>query len=243
MVSPYVLAVLGEKAVKLAGEGEGLVGLAALRVSVLALTGRAVDLGASLGSLASAGSLPAGRARRGVRCVDVPRQIPSSRSGIDGNLTYCAALCQVVWFATEMAVKAQATGYASKMGDTRLRIPVRLTIMEPAEIGRRIRTARAWAGISQDELGELLEVSEATIRRMEQGLKIPRSSDISYICQVCGVRRDFFTDDDPGLANLAEEAARAAEGAARRSRSSSRRRPSRGRGAKGNPAGSSERLP
>lgn len=232
------------------GQSVGLV-RACLRPGPLALAGRRLNfppdfpgpghVASSLPTLASSSVSTRSRGASALIRVDALRQALSrSLSGIDGNLTYCAEVCQVVRFATEMTVKTQATGYPHQVDENRLRIPVRLTIMEPAEIGRRIRTARAWAGLSQEELGEILEVSEATVRRMEQGRKIPRSSDISYICQVCGVRRDFFTDEDPGLANHAEEAARAAEEAARRSRSSSRHRSSRGRGAKGNPAESSE---
>lgn len=124
-----------------------------------------------------------------------------------GNLSDCETNRKVVWFAPEMTVITKSASSPVQLTEKRLRIPVRLTIMEPAEIGRRIRTARAWAGLSQEELAQMLEVSEATVRRMEQGKKIPRSSDLLYIAEICGVRRSWFTDDDPGIAPTAPDPA------------------------------------
>jgi transcriptional regulator with XRE-family HTH domain len=93
--------------------------------------------------------------------------------------------------------------------------------MDPADLARRIRTARAWAGLSQSELAEALEVSESTLARWEKGQKLPSRAEVFYLAEVCGVRRAFFTDEDPGISVLGdpeqfareiEKGARAAQG-------------------------------
>jgi transcriptional regulator with XRE-family HTH domain len=94
--------------------------------------------------------------------------------------------------------------------------------MDPADLARRIRTARAWAGLSQAELAEAIEVSESTLARWEKAQKLPSRAEVFYLAEVCGVRRSFFTEEDPGISPLgdpemfAQEIERGARAAAER---------------------------
>lgn len=91
--------------------------------------------------------------------------------------------------------------------------------MDPAELGRRIRTARAWAGLSQAEAAEAMEVSDSTFGRWEKGEKLPSRAELFYFAEVCEIRRGFFTDEDPGLVDAhAEEFSRAMEAGAENER-------------------------
>lgn len=79
--------------------------------------------------------------------------------------------------------------------------------MDPNDIARRIRTARAWAGLSRSALAELMEVSESTIVRWENPKKpqMPSRAEVYLIAEVCGVDRSWFTQnpqDDGGLGAL-----------------------------------------
>ena len=79
------------------------------------------------------------------------------------------------------------------------------------ETGRRIKTARAWASLSQPELAKLLQVTPRTVRRWETGESLPRAADLAYVARVCGVSDTFFFSEDPGLVP-GEEFAQALEG-------------------------------
>lgn len=92
---------------------------------------------------------------------------------------------------------------------------VRVGGMEPDAIARRIRTARTWAGLSQDDLADLLDVSGTTLGRWERGEKLPKMPTLFYLAEVCGIKRTWFTDphaalepmDDSGSLEAGVEAA------------------------------------
>jgi transcriptional regulator with XRE-family HTH domain len=55
-------------------------------------------------------------------------------------------------------------------------------------IGRRIRAARVYAGHdSRKDFAGLIELSEPTLQRMEQGERSPKRSELLAIAEVCQV--------------------------------------------------------
>lgn len=61
-------------------------------------------------------------------------------------------------------------------------------------VGARIRAARAYAAMSQPQLGAVLGVSAATVKRMEVGSRATTPEELLMIAQTCRVPRAFFAD-------------------------------------------------
>lgn len=67
-----------------------------------------------------------------------------------------------------------------------------------AELGRRIRAARVYAGLTRSELAAILHLSEATVKRYENGRHMPRQqwrqdALIAAIAEACHLAPDWFT--------------------------------------------------
>jgi transcriptional regulator with XRE-family HTH domain len=77
----------------------------------------------------------------------------------------------------------------------------------PADIRHRVRAARAYAkDISKDDLADAIEVSRATIYRIESGKRPPKRSELREIAATCGLPYEFFTADFRRLHEIAAEA-------------------------------------
>lgn len=69
--------------------------------------------------------------------------------------------------------------------------------MNATETGRRIRAARAYAGLKRSELAAILEISEATVKRYENGKHLPsqqwrQDALLEQIAAACGLSREWF---------------------------------------------------
>lgn len=70
------------------------------------------------------------------------------------------------------------------------------------ELGARIRAARAYAGLEQDELAARLETSLSTLKRWEYGQegkrgrsRFQRKAMIEGVAEVCGLPHEWFEID------------------------------------------------
>ncbi len=68
--------------------------------------------------------------------------------------------------------------------------------MEYAEIGKRVRLAREEAGLSQEELGKLLNCSGVTISTWETGKRRISLEDLHSLARVLGKPLAFFFPDE-----------------------------------------------
>lgn len=57
---------------------------------------------------------------------------------------------------------------------------------------RRVRAARAWANMSQPQLAKLLDMSLASLRRVEQESRDVTTAELIHIGEVCSVPRKFM---------------------------------------------------
>lgn len=57
---------------------------------------------------------------------------------------------------------------------------------------RKVRAARGWANLSQPELAGKLEISVATVRRIEQEQRDVSTAELVRISEICGVPRNFM---------------------------------------------------
>lgn len=64
--------------------------------------------------------------------------------------------------------------------------------LETDEIARRVRAARAYAGLTIPQLAERIGVGERTIKRVEMRQRIARTYELWAIADACGVPRWFF---------------------------------------------------
>jgi len=62
----------------------------------------------------------------------------------------------------------------------------------PETTAARVRAARAFADLEQRDLAEALELSVATIRRIERGGRTASAPELIHIGEVCGVPREFM---------------------------------------------------
>lgn len=65
------------------------------------------------------------------------------------------------------------------------------------ELGRRIRAARAYAGLGQAELSENLQMSQTTLARIEAGEPKARKIEMWAVAEMCGLPRAWFTGEMP----------------------------------------------
>lgn len=79
--------------------------------------------------------------------------------------------------------------------------------MDPVELGRRIRAARAYAGMNLPEMAEAVEIGRSTLIEIEHGRRAPKKWELFAIVQVTGVPEEWFSAAAPDLS----EGVRAAE--------------------------------
>lgn len=79
-------------------------------------------------------------------------------------------------------------------------------IMDASELGKRIRAARAYAGLSQDELAELIQISQPTLARIEKGERQARWIEVMGIAEVTQLPRVWFTEELPPSIDLPPDA-------------------------------------
>jgi transcriptional regulator with XRE-family HTH domain len=78
--------------------------------------------------------------------------------------------------------------------------------MSAEELGKRVRAARAYAGWSQDELAEKIQVSQPTLARIEKGERQARWIEVMGIAEVTGLPRIWFTGELPSVLDVSPEA-------------------------------------
>ncbi len=67
--------------------------------------------------------------------------------------------------------------------------------MGAKELGKRVRAARAYAGLSQEELAERIQISQPTLARVEKGERQARWIEIIGIAEVTGLPRTWFSGE------------------------------------------------
>jgi transcriptional regulator with XRE-family HTH domain len=61
-----------------------------------------------------------------------------------------------------------------------------------ANHARRVRAARGWANLTQPELAKQLDMSVASVRRIEQENRDVSVAELSHIARVCNVPESFM---------------------------------------------------
>ena len=67
--------------------------------------------------------------------------------------------------------------------------------MDWTAVGKRIRIAREFAGLTQEELAARLEMSPTHISVLERGIKPPKLENFVRIANALGVSADFLLQD------------------------------------------------
>lgn len=65
-----------------------------------------------------------------------------------------------------------------------------------AEFGTRLKNARESKDINQQELAELMGLTQASISQFEKGQRIPTPKNISKFAEVLGVSREYLAGDN-----------------------------------------------
>jgi transcriptional regulator with XRE-family HTH domain len=63
------------------------------------------------------------------------------------------------------------------------------------EVARRVRAARAYAGLTVAELADRLGMGVQTIKRIESGRRTARGFELAAIAETCELPREFFELD------------------------------------------------
>jgi transcriptional regulator with XRE-family HTH domain len=63
------------------------------------------------------------------------------------------------------------------------------------EVARRVRAARAYAGLTVVELADRLGMGVQTIKRIESGRRTARVFELAAIAEACELPREFFELD------------------------------------------------
>lgn len=67
------------------------------------------------------------------------------------------------------------------------------TITNPRAVSaRKVRAARGWANLSQPQLAKYLEISTASVRRIEQEHRDVSTAELIRISEICDVPRTFM---------------------------------------------------
>lgn len=66
----------------------------------------------------------------------------------------------------------------------------------PIELRQRLRIAREYAGLDQEQLAQRMEVARSTVSNAETGKVTPRRMVVSAWALACGVSRDWL-DPEP----------------------------------------------
>lgn len=69
--------------------------------------------------------------------------------------------------------------------------------MDAKELGRRVRAARAYAGLSNTELAESIQIGRSTLVKIEAGRREAKRWELYAIAEVCGVPREWFDSETP----------------------------------------------
>jgi transcriptional regulator with XRE-family HTH domain len=69
------------------------------------------------------------------------------------------------------------------------------SVLGTEEIGRRVRAARAYAGLTIGALADSLGMGARTIKRIECGERDARRYELIGIAEACGLPREFFELD------------------------------------------------
>jgi transcriptional regulator with XRE-family HTH domain len=83
-------------------------------------------------------------------------------------------------------------------------MPSALVSRPNTETARRVRAARAYAGLSVQELADAIGLGLQTIKRIEAGKRNARRYEIWAIAETCSLPRDFFDIDFGLLCDRAE---------------------------------------
>jgi transcriptional regulator with XRE-family HTH domain len=70
-----------------------------------------------------------------------------------------------------------------------------VTITSSVETARRVRAARAYAGLSVNELASRIGLGLQTIKRIESGKRSARRFEVWAIAEACALPREFFEMD------------------------------------------------
>jgi transcriptional regulator with XRE-family HTH domain len=68
-------------------------------------------------------------------------------------------------------------------------------VSSSTEIARRVRAARAYAGLSVSELASRIGLGLQTIKRIESGKRTARRFEVWAIAEACNLPREFFEID------------------------------------------------
>jgi transcriptional regulator with XRE-family HTH domain len=79
-------------------------------------------------------------------------------------------------------------------------------LVQADDVARRVRAARAYAGLSVRELADAIGIGLQTIKRIEAGSRAPRTMEVWAIAEVCGLPREWFEVDFDDLARHAAAA-------------------------------------
>ena len=74
----------------------------------------------------------------------------------------------------------------------------------PAEV---VRQARAYAGLTQQQLAERVRTTQSAVSRWERGQDEPRISTLSAIIAACGLRLELRVDVDVDRAQIRQQLA------------------------------------
>lgn len=88
-------------------------------------------------------------------------------------------------------------------------------IVNREALGRRLREAREYLNLSQEEVGRRLGIPRAAISLIESGQRKVEAIELSRFAREYKRATSYFTDDAPGAAELPKEvefAARAVQG-------------------------------
>ena len=64
------------------------------------------------------------------------------------------------------------------------------------QLGEKLRILRQRRGISQAQLGDILEVNQTYVGKMERGEKIPNLAMLLKLTQIFNVSADILINDD-----------------------------------------------
>lgn len=82
-----------------------------------------------------------------------------------------------------------------KLDESRPRSAPRLTSVEFTETGRRIRAARSYAGFQgRKDFSDAIEMSEATLVRLERGDRTVKRRELREIAEICDVPMWFLEE-------------------------------------------------
>lgn len=103
-----------------------------------------------------------------------------------------------------MHMTTQAVAFPAQTADSLVSDRMRLgwALLDPDEVGRRIRAARAYARLTTQELAERVDMGRSTLERIEAGRQLPKRWQLWGIAEVTNLPRNWFTADWSDLGGL-----------------------------------------